>query len=250
MDKIKISIITVTFNRAHVIHDAIEGVLKQRYKNYEYIVVDGASKDNTIDVLKEYQPKFDGRMRWISESDRGIYDAINKGIMMATGDVVGIINSDDFFHRDDTLCIIADAFEDKNIDAVYGDSLLLFDNGKVRKSTNRYFRTWMYRIGLMPSHQTFYAKKMLFDKYGFYKLGYKIAADFELMLRFAYINKVRFKYIPESYFTFRIGGISTQMSNKVLLNKETIRALKENELFVCHPMIWLKYFMKIKKYFL
>ena len=92
----KITIITVTFNRAHVIRSAIEGVLLQKYKNYEYIIVDGASKDNTIDILKEYEPKFEGRLRWISEPDKGLYDAINKGIKMATGNVVGIINSDDF----------------------------------------------------------------------------------------------------------------------------------------------------------
>lgn len=247
---IKLSIITVTFNRSHIVRDAIEGVFKQKYKNYEYIIVDGVSKDDTVDILKEYEPKFEGRMRWISEPDKGMYDAINKGFKMATGDVVGIINSDDFFHRDDTFDIIAKAFEDGTTEAIYGDSRLLFDDGHEKISSCSWFRTWMYRIGLMPGHQSFYAKKELFEKYGYYKLGYKIAADFELMLRFMYVNHVKAKYVPEAYFTFRMGGISTQMSNKMLLNKETVRALKDNGLFVCTPMIWLKYFFKIKKYFL
>ena len=250
MDNIKISIITVTFNRANVIHNAIEGVLRQKYKNYEYIIVDGASTDHTIDILKEYEPKFNGRMRWISEPDRGLYDAINKGIRMATGDVVGIINSDDFFHIDDSFNIIADAFENEDIEAVYGDTRLLFDNGREKINSCAGFRTWMYRIGMMPGHQSFYIKKSIFEKNGYYKLGYKIAADFELLTRFMYVNKIKVKYVPKAYFTFRMGGVSTQMSNKLLLNKETVRALKENGLFACTPMIWLKYIFKIKKYFL
>lgn len=249
MVNIKISIITVTFNRGHVIKNAIEGVLRQKYKNYEYIIVDGVSKDDTIDILKEYVPKFEGRMRWISEPDKGMYDAINKGIRMSTGDVIGIINSDDFFHRDDTFDIIANAFEDGRTDAIFGDSRLLFDDGREKISSCAGFQRWMYRIGMMPGHQSFYAKKSLYERYGYYKLGYKIAADFELMTRFMYVNNVKAKYIPEAYFTFRMGGISTQMSNKLLLNKETVRALKENDLFACQPMIWLKYLFKIKKYF-
>lgn len=245
---VKISIITVTFNRAHMIRDAIEGVLRQKYKNYEYIIVDGASKDNTLDILKEYEPKFEGRMRWISEPDKGLYDAINKGFRMATGDVVGIINSDDFFHRDDTFDVIAGAFADGKTDAIYTDDEVVNEKtGKRFRFNGGNFRTWQYRIGMMPSHPTFYAKKALFEKYGYYKLGYKIAADFELMMRFAYIHKVRMKYVPEAIMTFRLGGVSTNMKNKMLLNKETVRALRENGLFACVPMIWVKYFFKINQ---
>lgn len=254
----KITVITVTFNRAHIIKDAIEGVLKQQYKNYEYIIVDGASKDNTVELLKEYEQKFHAvsgdsngfkpTFRWISEKDNGLYDAINKGIKMATGDVVGIINSDDYFHRDDTFNVIANAFEDEDTDAIYADDEEVNEaTGKKYRYSCSSFRTWQYRIGMMPSHPTFYAKKELFEKYGYYKLGYKIAADFELMMRFAYINKVKMKYVPEAIMTFRLGGVSTNLKNKMLLNKETVRALKENGLFACVPMIWLKYFFKIKQ---
>ena len=245
----KISIITVTYNRAHVIKNAIESVLSQKYKNYEYLVVDGASKDNTIEILKEYEPKFEGRMRWISEPDKGLYDAINKSIKMATGDVVGIINSDDYFHRDDVFDLVAQAFNDNQTDAIYGDERVVDETGKpLYYDSCKYFRTWMYRIGLMPGHESFYAKKSLFEKYGYYKTDYKITADFELMLRFAYINRVKMKYINEDLLSFRTGGISTQLSLKMLLHKEQVRACKENGLFCIQPMIWLKYFFRIVQY--
>ena len=243
----KISIITVTFNRAHLIRGAIEGVLRQSYKDYEYIIVDGASKDNTVEILKEYEPKFEGRMRWISEPDKGIYDAINKGIKMATGDVVGIINSDDYFHRDDTFDVIAKAFEDPEVEGIYGDSRIKFENGRIKTTYSAYFKTWMYRIGLMPGHPSFYAKRKLFEKYGYYRLDYKIAADFELMLRYMYVNKVNIKYVPEAFMTFTVGGVSTTISNKFLVNKETVKACRDNGLFCCQPMVWLKYFFKVKK---
>lgn len=247
----KISIITVTYNRANVITDAIKGVLHQKYKDYEYIIVDGASNDNTKEILKAYESTFEGRMQWISEPDNGLYDAINKGIKMATGDIVGIINSDDFFHRDDTFNVIAKAFENKDIDAIYGDEVDVDTNNPTKKQvySGAFFRTWMYRIGMMPAHQTLYARKDLFEKYGYYKTNYKIAADFELMLRFFYVNKVKIRYINEEILTFRTGGISTQWKNKILLNKETVRACRENNLFCILPMIWLKYFLKIKQLF-
>ena len=248
----KISIITVTFNRAHIIRDCIEGVLKQDFKDYEYIIVDGASKDNTVEILKEYEPKFEGRMRWISEPDNGLYDAINKGFKMAKGEVVGIINSDDFFHRKDTFDLITCAFKDPAVEAIYGDDRVVSAEdiqNELRVTRASYFRTWMYRIGLMPGHQTFYAKRELFERFGYYKTDYKIAADFELMLRFIYVNGVKAKYIPETLMTFRVGGVSTQLSNKLLVNKETVRACRENGLFCCEPMIWAKYLFKLNRIF-
>lgn len=244
-----LSIITATYNRGYIIRDAIESVLKQKYKDYEYIVVDGASKDNTVEILKEYEPKFEGRMSWVSEPDKGLYDAINKGIKMATGEVVGIINSDDFFHRDDVFDIVTQAFYDNQTDAIYGDERVVDETGKpLYYDSCKYFRTWMYRIGLMPGHESFYAKKSLFEKYGYYKTDYKITADFELMLRFAYIHRVKMRYINEDLLSFRTGGVSTQLSQKMLLHKEQVRACKENGLFCIQPMIWLKYFFRIAQY--
>ena len=159
---VKISIITVTFNRSHIIKDAIEGVLRQKYKNYEYIIVDGASKDNTIEILKDYESKFEGRMRWISEPDKGLYDAINKGIKMATGDVVGIINSDDYFHRDDIFHAIANGFSDSSIQVIYGNERIINPenpNVNYRYEKPWYFQPWMFRIGLEPPHPSFYARR-------------------------------------------------------------------------------------------
>lgn len=250
---VKISIITVTFNRASVISSAIEGVLLQKYKNYEYIIVDGASKDNTIEVLKEYEPKFEGRMRWVSELDKGLYDAINKGIKMATGDVVGIINSDDFFHRDDVFSTIAEAFgKDESLGVTFGDERIIKpENPDVnyRFEAPWYFRPWMFRIGLEPPHPSFYARKELFEKYGYYKMGYVISADYDLMMRFLLVHKVKYKYLKHTILTFRASGISTDSSNRLMMNKEQVRACKENGIWTCLPMIYLKYFFKIPELF-
>lgn len=245
---VKISIITVTFNRAHIIKDAIEGVLRQNYKDYEYIIVDGASKDNTVDILKEYVPKFEGRMRWISEPDKGLYDAINKGIKMATGDVVGIINSDDFFHRDDIFDAIAKGFADPTIQVVYGNERIInpeTPNVNYRFEAPWYFCRWMFRIGLEPPHPSFYAKRELFEKWGYYKMGYVISADFELMMRFMLVHKAKAKYINHTILTFRNSGISTDSSNRLMMNKEIVHACKENNIWTCLPLVYLKYFFKI-----
>ena len=248
----KISIITVTFNRAHIIRSAIEGVLLQKYRNYEYIIVDGASKDNTVDILREYEPKFEGRLRWISEPDKGLYDAINKGIKMATGDVVGIINSDDYFHRDDVFSVIAEAFKDPSIGVTFGDERIIKpDNPEVNYRFEQpwYFRPWMFRIGLEPPHPSFYARKELFEKYGYYKMGYVISADYDLMMRFLLVNKVKYKYLKHTILTFRASGISTDGSNRLMMNREQVRACKENGIWTCLPMIYLKYIFKIPELF-
>ena len=251
---IKISIITVTFNRAHIIRDAIEGVLRQNYKNYEYIIVDGVSKDNSIDILKEYEPRFEGRMRWISEPDKGLYDAINKGIKMATGDIVGIINSDDYFHRDDVFSTIAKSFEDDDsLGVTFGNERIIKpDNPDVnyRYEAPWYFRPWMFRIGLEPPHPSFYARKSLFEKYGYYKMGYVISADYDLMMRFLLVHKVKYRYLRHTILTFRASGISTDSSNRLMMNKEQVRACKENGVWTCLPMIYMKYFFKIPELFI
>lgn len=250
---VKISIITVTFNRAHIISDAIESVLRQDYKNYEYIIVDGASKDNTVDILKGYEPKFEGRMRWISEPDKGLYDAINKGIKMANGDVVGIINSDDFIHRSDSFTKIAQAFEDDTIEGIYADERDVKPDNLERNSRYciaNYFKPWMFRIGLMPSHATFYAKRELFEKFGYYKTDYKIAADLELMIRFIYVNKIKTKYLPFPLMTFREGGVSTMLKNRNLNTIEQIRACKENGVYTNYFLMLFKYPFKIRELFI
>lgn len=246
----KISIITVTFNSAATVRDTIESVLKQKYKDYEYLMIDGGSKDNTVDIIKEYEPKFEGRMRWISEKDKGMYDGINKGIRMATGDVVGIINSDDFYHRTDIFTIINKAFEeDEDIQAIYGD--VRFVNPDNLEKTVRYYsckhwKPWRFRFGFMPAHPTFFTYKENFEKYGYYQYDYHIAADYELLIRHLYTNHVPAKYIPVDFMKMRTGGRSTNgWKANVLLNKEIVRACKENGIWTCMPLLFLKYFIKV-----
>lgn len=246
----KISVVTVTFNSGETVRDTIESVLKQEYSDYEYLMIDGGSKDNTVDIIKEYEPKFEGRMKWISEKDKGMYDGINKGIRMATGDVVGIINSDDFYHRTDIFNIINKAFEeDKGIQAIYGD--VRFVNPYNLEKTVRYYsckhwKPWRFRFGFMPAHPTFFTYKENFEKYGYYQYDYHIAADYELLIRHLYTNKVPAKYVPVDFMKMRTGGRSTNgWKANILLNKEIVRACKENGILTCMPLLFMKYFVKV-----
>ena len=246
----KLSIITVTFNSSKTISDTISSVLKQNYENYEYIIVDGGSRDNTVDIIKEFEPKFNGKMRWISEKDKGMYDGINKGIKMATGDVVGIINSDDFYHRDDIFQIINDSFvSNPESQAIYGDVRFVHPgclNKTVRYYSSRNFKPWKFRWGWMPAHPTFFTYKENFKKYGYYKYDYHIAADFELLTRFLYSNRLSTIYIPIDFMKMRTGGRSTNGFNaNIVLNREIVRACKENGIYTCMPMLFLKYFIKV-----
>ena len=216
----------------------------------EYIVVDGGSKDATVDIIKEWEPKFSGRMRWISEKDKGMYDRINKGIRMSTGDVVGIINSDDFYHREDIFQIINDTFKaHKGIEAIYGDVRFVNPNNlnkTVRYYSSKNFKPWRFRFGFMPAHPTFFTYKRNFEKYGFYKYDYHIAADYELLIRHLYVNKVPSLYVPVDFMKMRTGGRSTDgIQANIRVNKEIVRACSENGIWTCMPLLFLKYFVKV-----
>ena len=183
----KISIITVTYNSADTLRDTMDSVLRQGYTDYEYIVVDGASKDGTVEIIREYESRFEGRMRWVSEPDRGIYDAMNKGIAMATGDVVGLLNSDDFYASDDILSTIADAFSCPDApDAIYGDIHYVDEvdiTKVVRYYSSRKFARESMLAGYMPAHPSFYVRRECYEKYGTFDTSYRVAADFENLLR-------------------------------------------------------------------
>lgn len=245
----KISLITVTYNSSKTLSFTIQSVLNQIYSDIEYIIVDGASKDNTLSIIKEYEPKFNGRMKWISEPDKGLYDAMNKGIRMATGDLVGIINSDDFYHRADIIQNVADAFKDKSVQAVYGDVRFVNDDNldkTVRYYSSKSFSPKRFRFGFMPAHPTFFTYKKYFDEFGYYKMGYKIAADYELLTRFLYVHKLKCKYLPVDFMKMRTGGASTaSIKSNWILNKEIVRACKENGIWTCMPLLFLKYFIKV-----
>lgn len=235
----KISLITAAFNSASTIRDTFDSVLAQSYDDYEYIVVDGLSSDGTVDIIKEYEPEFAGKMRWISEKDSGLYDAMNKGIRMATGEVVGILNSDDFFTSNTVLESVSRGFLVPETDAVYADVRYVKQNDPrsvVRHYSSKGFRRWKMRMGLIPAHPSFYARRELFEKFGFYRTDYRIAADFELLLRFIFVHRIKTSYIPETFVTMRMGGASTS-SFKVhfRIMKEHLRAFKQNG---CHTNVF------------
>ena len=244
----KVSLITACFNSCGVIAHAMDSVLKQSYTDVEYIVIDGGSTDGTVDVIKKYEPKFDGRMRWSSESDKGLYDALNKGIRLATGDVVGILNADDFFCHERVLEEVAECF-DENVDAVYGD--IRFVKGTNLDEVTRYYsakrwKPWMFRWGYMPPHPSFYCRREKFDQLGFYKLDYKIAADYELLIRFLWKSGLKTRYINDALVDMRLGGMSTTgLSSTITLNREIVRGNRENGVYTNMLMLCFKYAFKI-----
>ena len=245
----KISIITVTYNSELTLRDTIESVLMQTHPDIEYIIMDGGSKDDTVDIIKGYEPEFNGRMKWVSQKDKGMYDAMNNGIRMASGEVVGIINSDDFYHRNDIIAKVSEAFEKNDIEALYGDVRFVNEanlDKTVRYYSSKNFAPWRFRWGFMPAHPTFFTYKHNFDKFGYYQYDYRIAADYELLIRFLYTHKLKAMYLPEDFMKMRTGGRSTaSWRSNILLNKEIIRGCKENGIWTCMPMLFLKYFIKI-----
>ena len=249
-----ISIITVTFNSAQTLRDTIQSVFSQTYLDIEYIIIDGLSTDNTIAIVQEYEQQFNGRLKWISEKDVGLYDAMNKGIRMATGDIVGIINSDDFYHRRDVISKVAEVFQNKEeVRAVYGDVRFVNPDNldkTVRYYSSRNFSPKRFRYGFMPAHPTFFTYRKYFEEFGYYKTDYRIAADYELLIRFLYIHQLKVLYIPLDLMKMRTGGASTaSIKNNILLNKEIVRACRENGIWTCMPLLFLKYFIKVFELF-
>jgi glycosyltransferase involved in cell wall biosynthesis len=202
----KISVITVCRNSVLTIRDTFDSVLAQTYPDIEYIVIDGASDDGTVDIIKEYESRFNVMMRWISERDSGIYDAMNKGVRMAGGDIVGILNSDDRYASNSVLSLVHSAITENNADSCYGD-LLYVKNGK----PHRYWRAGERKTfvsGWMPPHPAFFVKKAVYDHYGLFRLDCGTAADYEIMLRFLEKHKISTAYIPEIVVLMTAGGVS------------------------------------------
>ncbi|MFI3304850.1 MAG: glycosyltransferase family 2 protein [Rikenellaceae bacterium] len=231
----KISIITATYNRGNTLRDTFDSILSQTHKDIECIVIDGASTDDTVDIIKEYESRFDGAMRWVSEADRGLYDAMNKGIALATGDVVGILNSDDFYTSNDVLEQIARAFDTESVDAVYGDIHFIeeADLGRcVRYYSSAGFRPWKMRMGWMPAHPSFYCKRSVYERYGTFDCSFKVGADFENLLRLIFVNRIDIKYLPLDFVTMRMGGVSTSglRIHKQIL-RDHMRAYEKNGVY-------------------
>jgi len=230
---LKISIITVVHNNRETIQDAINSVLSQDYDNLEYIIVDGASTDGTVEVINEVIKMHSGRnVKFLSEKDNGIYDAMNKGIGLATGGIVGILNSDDVYDNNRCLSTIISEFQKKGVDSVFADLVYVRrDNLQkvVRYYSSANFSPPNFAFGWMPAHPTFFVRREFYERYGKFKTDYIIAADYELIVRFLARYKITYSYIPKILVRMRIGGISTKsLKNNWILNKEIVRACAEN----------------------
>lgn len=245
----KISLITVTYNSEATIANTIESVLKQSHKDIEYMIIDGCSNDDTLKILKYYEAMFKDRMHIISEPDKGIYDAMNKGISMVTGELIGILNSDDYYTSDDVLSTIANFFKHNDAEAIYGDIHFINDKNPdkcVRYYSSAFFRPWLLRFGFMPAHPSFYVRREVYEKYGLYSLDYKIASDYDMMVRLFHKYKIRAKYIKKDFVTMRIGGVSTKnIRNRILITREDVKACKNNGMYTNSFFISIKYFYKI-----
>lgn len=248
----KISLVTVTYNSDVTLRDTIQSVLTQSYINIEYIIVDGLSKDKTVEIIKEYEPRFDGRMRWLSEKDRGLYDAMNKGFEMATGDIVGIINSDDLLADPEALEKVVKCFEtNEQTDAVYADLYYVAKN-----NTDKIVRHWItgkqrsFCKGWHPAHPTFYVKKSIYKKYGLFDLNFQLAADFELMLRLIDKEGIKLYYLPDPLVRMRLGGATSKnLRNIKRGNIECLKAFKKNGIRVSFLYPLYRLLPKIKQYF-
>lgn len=244
-----ISIITATYNSAKTINDTIKSVLCQTNKDFEYIIIDGGSTDETIDIVKSYESEFSGRLKWVCEKDKGIYDAMNKGIKMASGDIIGILNSDDYYTSDDILQTIADAFKCQDVDAIYGDIHFIKDGDPdkcVRYYSSRMFSPFWLRFGFMPAHPSFYCKREVFEKSGLYRLDYKIGSDYEMMVRLFRKYKISSRYVPKDFVTMRTGGASnSNLNSRLTLIKEDVRACRDNGIYTNELFVSLKFLYKI-----
>lgn len=243
----KISIITISYNSEETIEDTILSVISQSYENIEYIIVDGSSTDNTLNIIEKYKDRIH---TFVSEPDKGIYDAMNKGIRLANGELIGILNSDDFYADKNVITNIAKNINDH--DSIYADLVYVdrIDTDKVI----RYWKSGEYKKdaflkGWMPPHPTFFLKKNIYEKYGTYNLSLKSAADYELMLRVLHKENISTTYYPEIITKMRVGGQSNaSLSNRLKANKEDRKAWEINKMDPKFYSLYLKPLRKVSQF--
>lgn len=252
-----ISLITPAYNSARTISDTLLSVNGQTYREVEHIIVDGLSTDGTLEVVERVD---EGKgalcpvcRKVVCGKDEGLYDAMNKGIRMAAGEVVGILNSDDFFTAPDVLEKVAEAFEeDETLEAVYGDIHYVYPEDLtkcVRYYSSRVFRCWLMRLGFMPAHPSFYVRRSCYERLGLYKTDYRICADFELLLRYLFVYRIRVRYLPMDFVTMRMGGVSTSgLSACLQIMKEHLRAFRENNIYTNRFILSLRYVYKVLEF--
>ena len=231
MNKIKVSIITVSYNSENTIESCIKSVLSQTYNNIEYIIIDGNSNDNSINIINKYKKSIS---KILIEDDRGVYDAMNKGISISSGEIVCFLNSDDFFANSESISSLTEFIQLNNLDGCFGN-ICYVDN----KYPDKIKRKWIsseyvsgsFSYGWAPPHPTFYIKRKIYELYGCFNLKFSIAADFELMLRFIEINKINIKFFPHNLVFMRLGGISNKSIINILKqNYEIGKAIRESNL--------------------
>lgn len=245
----KITVITATWNSGKTIGETLASFNGQDYSNTEYIIVDGGSIDNTINIIEANGRRVD---KLVSEKDKGIYDALNKGVDLATGDAIGFLHSDDVFSHSSVLSNIAKAFGLNDVDAVYGDLdyVAKADMGKIiRRWKSGVYSRNKFKNGWMPPHPTFYMKRNCYERYGAFNLDYKIAADYDSLLRYMWSNNISVTYLPEVLIKMRVGG----ESNKSIMNifnksREDIQAMQSNNIPVARALL-LKNLSKVPQFF-
>lgn len=244
----KISIITVTFNSSSTIANCVNSINNQTYLNIEHIIIDGASSDDTIERINSIPNRVS---KIISEPDNGIYDAMNKGILLATGDVVGMLNSDDQLFDSTSIEKIVAAFEINPIDCCYGNLVFFNKDGKIiRRWHSKPFEYGLFAKSWTPAHPTFYCKRELYEKYGLYKTNYKIASDVELMLRFLELNHISTFFIDEYLVKMLSGGVSNNgIKSTITITKELKQAFQENNLNFNYAKYLFYKLFKIKEFF-
>ena len=249
----KVTIITVCFNTADTIEDTVKSIISQDYKNIEHIIVDGGSTDETLDIINRCA---DNTVKVISEPDNGIYDAMNKGVKLAIGDIIGFLNSDDVYSHNRVLSDVVYSMERNNLDSVFGDIAYVHPNNPnriIRYYSSKDFKPSKLTIGCMPAHPTLFFKKYVYKKYGLFKIDYQIAGDFEYVARVFTKGAIRFAYIPKVMVKMKIGGASTKsLKSNWILNREILRACRENGISTNIFKLFSKYPEKIlgliKKY--
>lgn len=242
----KVSIITVCYNSEKTIQKTIDSIRNQSYDNIEYIVIDGESTDSTLHIIQNNEDIIN---KWISESDEGLYDAMNKGIKLASGDVIGILNSDDTFYKENVLEEVVNFMLENDLEASTGNIIQHNEKGKVKRVyTSKNWKPEKLKIGFMPPHPSIFFKKELYEKYGYFKEGFKICADYEIIIRFFLSNKINWKYSGITTTAMLVGGASSSgVSSYKIITTEIKKALRANKITFSKFKINFRFVWKIKK---
>ncbi len=245
----KVSLITVCYQAEQTIAACIDSVLSQDYPDIEYIIIDGNSSDRTAEIVRSYGERISV---FVSEKDAGIYDAMNKGILRATGELVGILNADDLYAYPGVISDVVRTIREQQADAVYGD--LVYVDEKDTTCVKRYWKSGAYkdgsfRWGWMPPHPTFFVKRACYEQYGLFNTSFRISADYEMMLRLIHKNRIRVAYLPKVLIRMRLGGVSNaSVQNRVLGNREDRRAWELNGLKPWFFTLYMKPLRKIRQF--